>query len=99
MHFYLEACIRKYKQASLIFSSTVYIRKNVTTRPQKSQIICTTCTIILLFAQLMFFAPLLSITPGISMRSCREEILSPNQPFPSLYYRRYLIHEYDYRRT
>ena len=44
----------------------------------------------------MFFAPLRSITPGISMRSCREEILSPNQPFP-LRYRRYLIPVNDYR--
>ena len=29
----------------------------------------------------MFFAPLRPITPGISMLLCREEILSPNQPF------------------
>ena len=31
----------------------------------------------------MFFASLCSITSGISMRRCREEILSPNQPFLS----------------
>ena len=43
----------------------------------------TTCTIVLLFTQLMFFAPLRSITPGISMCRCREDILSPNQPFLS----------------
>ena len=31
----------------------------------------------------MFFAPLRSITPGISMRRCREDILSLNQLFLS----------------
>ena len=43
------------------------VRKNITTRPIQSQIIFTTCTITL-FTQLMFFVPLRSITPGISMR-------------------------------
>ena len=42
-----------------------------------SLIICTICTIIL-FILLMFFEPLRSVNPGISMRRCREEILSPS---------------------
>ena len=57
----------------------MFIRKNVTTRPIQCQIICITCIIVLLFTLLMFLAPLRSVTPSISMRRCREEILSSSQ--------------------
>ena len=73
----------KYKHTTLIFSAILFICKNITTTPVYSlRSFAPHALSYYCFALLMFFAPLRSVTPVISMRRCRDEILSHRQHSP-----------------